>query len=558
MEGGGHPRARMLAVVAAALVWSSLATKQDAKPPMGKYESSTGHSRRLEGSDFLSTSLCELRDANASYAMGFEMNVADDMLVPYIFEKSVPGIAVLAMDEGRADSWGGGVNPEGSYFTYLLDSSVLGEGACDITKPTDGSKLCFPSADGTKNWTAVFMLGEGDAIAFMGCTPPPVSYFGYDVDIQYMLHDYPETVYAPGENFADTVNMIRVHTATGTPFDSPVLVVHTADDAAARSITDAYSRLGIIPEEAVNVHKLPPASMGPVRFFNRSSDWRETAPSVLTAILRASQPQVPEHYETFKAMFWPVRYYFSKDPASVAESPYDDYEYIKRDNGFDEQAAFAGKLRDLVKTVRAKLDSELGGIAKFQSTQGNWTAEGFYDDWDKFLADVTPDMTPLIPTRDATYNVGPAYGTPVGPATGLAAVGIMHTREDILGTLYQEVMIDVYRGDMQKLEFFQFWNQTRLEGSADMFFDGTGDEDDARNFFVVLALPGDGCERMGLAGKLNCVPLASLRVGGTFSAGSYPLVGERVYCAKDTGIGPGAVTGLPAHILSFETAYAEQ
>ena len=34
------------------------------------------------------------------------------------------------------------------------------------------------------NRTAIsFMLGPSDAIVFVGCTPPPVRYFSFDVDI---------------------------------------------------------------------------------------------------------------------------------------------------------------------------------------------------------------------------------------------------------------------------------------------------------------------------------------------------------------------------------------
>ena len=65
-----------------------------------------------------------------------------------------------------------GWDVDGAYLTYAFAEDALPDGMCDNVKT---GTLCAGEA---------FVLGPADAVAFYGCTPPPVAYFGFDAILQ--------------------------------------------------------------------------------------------------------------------------------------------------------------------------------------------------------------------------------------------------------------------------------------------------------------------------------------------------------------------------------------
>ena len=107
-------------------------------------------------------------------------NQVDSILIPKYFKKSVSGYYKIIVDEERGLDNGGGSNTFGSYGSFLFTGSdIFPEEFCNI--PTnDGTARCIPYTDS-------FILGPADAVVFIGCTPPSVRYFSFDVDVDTRL-----------------------------------------------------------------------------------------------------------------------------------------------------------------------------------------------------------------------------------------------------------------------------------------------------------------------------------------------------------------------------------
>eukprot|EP00968_Pinguiococcus_pyrenoidosus_P029433 scaffold8560_cov286-Pinguiococcus_pyrenoidosus.AAC.1 len=421
---------------------------------------------------------------------------------------------------------------------------LMPESACDSIVRANGEPVCAPAEDG-KVYAFNFFMGANDAMAFLGCTPPPMSYFGMDMDISMRFGDSADQTLYPGANFADALSYRRIHTASGSPFDSLALIVHSADQEAMRQVQAAYKDLGV-PQEAINGYQIPSSD---VRFFDRSEDWKEALPDTLIPLLRMAQPVNKAGYEQYKKLLWPVRFYIAKEPSSRPAHPF-DYQYLSRKNRFNEREQLGSAWTELVERVKSVLQEQHG--ARIRKEQpGSFRPFGFYDDWKAYLRTIDETSTPILPTRDGSYNVLQISDAMVESNTGLAAVGVVHARESTLDCAYQEAMLHVRSPRAPyRIESFVFWNQTDLAGSAKPFF--PSDDPAADDFFVVLALPGDGCRKLGLQEKPFCRRLESR---GPTLPKSFVTGGERVYVAKDSGIGPDADTAIPMTTLVFDVHF---
>ena len=67
-----------------------------------------------------------------------------------------------------------------------------------------------------------------------------MKYFGIDAYINTRYKTDSGYPFYPGTNFGDPVNLRTINTTdpdqTGVPFSKPVVVVHTADAAAAKAV----------------------------------------------------------------------------------------------------------------------------------------------------------------------------------------------------------------------------------------------------------------------------------------------------------------------------------
>ena len=274
------------------------------------------------------------------------------------FERVVDGFAFLATGSDNCNGTGGGTNCDGFYVTYGFDQAALPQGVCeDVPRhPTDCGDvkaklglcgLCMgpastPIGDNV-TFTANFVLGPADAVAWFGCTPPPSEYFGWDPIINARLNE--STAFYPGTNFGNALSFRRTNTsaatatddtdgtdgtndtdATAAPFAQPALVVHTADGAAAAAVAGAFTAApedggGGVAPEAVSTHALDAREIKFMKFFE-ADDWRSAGPDLLSMVFRATLP-LEGHEDAFdrdQAAVFPVRLFVGAAGAAAGEA----------------------------------------------------------------------------------------------------------------------------------------------------------------------------------------------------------------------------------------------
>lgn len=365
----------------------------------------------------------------------------------------------------------------------------------------------------------------------MGCTPPPVRYFSYDTYIDVRTTEqYPFYV---GQPFGDTVSH-RTINATGTEadpgnvFDEPMLLIHTGDGAAARAVSEAYVSSGGISAEAVSVRQIDAST---VRLWDRSGGktWQESQPDILSMVGRMTLPEKTSmvDYQKYEEQVWPVMFYFAYDDAPAKEPLQPPL--LSRDNDRvpDETEKFSASMAALHERVVQEYTT-IRGAGYLYTQDVNYTAEGFYDDWDVILANKNNDSF-VLDTRDALY------GSPimsdmhlVTPGCGAVAIGVIH--QLAMDAAYNSVGVSTLDPDSSSYIESHWFADIDLEGSAARYLPN---DDNARYMFAVDFMPP------GMCGPDDqwCVE---------FNQTSYDLpktrfvLGERVYCLQDTMIGPPA------------------
>lgn len=322
------------------------------------------------------------------------VKTADSLLVPHRFARSASGFLKIVQDESDGIEDGGVTNPLGAYSVFLFKSSdIFPPSACEL--PTyQGISVCGSGV------ASSFFLGPADAIAFVGCSPSPMRYFSYDMDILMRLTaEYP---FYPAQNFGDTINHRTINTTGDTPFMQPISVIFTADGAAASDVSKAYQHAGIA-SEAINVRQV---SSSIVNLWDRSDNktWQQAAPDLLDMINRISvpDPDATDDWEQYKNTVWPVRFYFAYDDQKAEEpldppiksrySPAVVNEYIEQGES----------LAQLEAAVTASFLARDGATFSHKLTL-NQTVFGYYDDWEQVLANENNDSF-ILPDRDAIYE----------------------------------------------------------------------------------------------------------------------------------------------------------
>ena len=272
---------------------------------------------------------------------------ADAALVPSRFARVATGVARFAYGDSTTNF---GTNPDGVYLAYFLDAdAALPDGMCDAIVTPMGPLCSGMFTRASANETSMFVLGPADAVAFYGCTPPAVRYFGWDVVLESRLAHDGQPQHDVGTNFGDALNHLRANASSRV--DGEVLVVHTADGDAARAVADGFEAAGA-SRAAANAHALDASVL---RLFDRSAGadaWAAVAPDVLFALLRASLPANRTALDEWAALEWPVRLYLAADDAAaaapLAPAP------APRENGFDEVAALSDAFVALQRAVVAR------------------------------------------------------------------------------------------------------------------------------------------------------------------------------------------------------------
>lgn len=230
---------------------------------------------------FFTKEQCSSADVGTLYGITNAIaSKVDSELVPSKFAKVSSGYFIMVVDESGGTATGGGQNPDGIYFSYVLNGDeVLPEGACAL-HAKDGGLQCGPYAN-YPNATLRFSLGPSDAIALVSCTPfAPMRYFSHDVLISMRTSTNPP--FYPGQCFGDTVSSLTINVSTPEDlFNSPSLIIHSADGAAADLVKSAYMKYRGIEEDAVSIRGIPGGN--PVNLWDRSKglDWRDSSPDLL-------------------------------------------------------------------------------------------------------------------------------------------------------------------------------------------------------------------------------------------------------------------------------------
>ena len=578
----------------------------------------------------LSPSQCSTESAMDlwSTASSIADAATEELLQSGAFDQVVNGFMFTVTTADNCNQTGGGTNCDGFYVTYGFDIKSLPDGFCDeIPKhPQDCGplkaalgvcRLCFsggsPLGENT-SWTANFVLAPGDAVAFFGCTPPPVEYFGWDPIVNARLNE--TNVYYPGTNFGNALSFRRTNTSDGTngskavvgsaipaPYSRPALVVHTADGSAAERVKSAFVSVGGVSPDAVTTHAL---DADVLNFVNRSrpaDDWRMDGygPDIISMIFRVTMAEegFEDAFKAYEGAIFPVRLFLASAGAPAAERltpavmPREVSESETLPTEAELLASTLDALADAVKSTFLANMSDSKPDATFVGvTEGKMAKFGYYDDWDAVFAAGDND-TFVAPTRDCTYSVGLTNASfalnklPPGHAGAGVIIGVVHTAAN--GTHANEVAYSAAglslfddTGCVNELNC-QSWrnsqrqtswlNHRQLLGSAGRYFDNANANAAAADgalvgqLFAMDFLPDGGCSSAAYAALHSdwCFeysaealrrfpdvpPVTDPPLLPVARHSILPLLGERVYSQVATDTGPAKGDLLAARLLHF-------
>jgi hypothetical protein len=523
----------------------------------------------------LSPEICKSYNSSLLYASTeATMKEMDKLLVPSQFARSIAGYyAVAVVDEEHGDESGGGTNTFGVYGTFIFPCEVLPADLNEDIASQKGPPYCDPAS----NQTMVFTAGPSDVIAFYQCSPPPVRYFSYDLCISARTtEEYP---FYPGQNFGDTISHFNLNTTTGTPFDSPSLVLQTGDWTSAETIADIVSGAGrrggggkpLIPRGAISSRAI---NSDVIEFWDRSSNesdddsddssnesWSFSRPDVLAFLARITTD--PERltadpaYSAYKKLVWPVRFYFAHDDQETAQRrkpamPAPKERCPATTEVVNEQLDFPPLLEELKNNIVSSYNESYGQSLSF--TIGlNFTTLGFYDDWAAVL-DRKDNYSYILCDRDAVYGMQENYLEPfqwprlADRTTKLVMIGVVHG--PLLNASYSSFGIDLYDNKMTALQSLWFMD-SQLTGSAARYFsEETLQKNEEKRELV------DHLFAIDFTGPGGCAQSPTPQWCVEFAESSYPKplirLGERVYGVAETTIGPCADTTIPSVALYFE------
>lgn len=456
------------------------------------------------------------------------------------------GFMHMIVDEADGEESGGGTNTFGCYGTTLFNGpSIFPDGVCDI--PTsEGDDRCGEDGTGA---TVSFMLGETDVLAMLMCTPPPVKYYSYDVDIATRLTEtYP---YYPGVNFGDPINYRNVNLENkDNVYNQPILVLHSYDNDAANEVADAYVDALGINRDSINIKGLSDT----VLYYDRTNNqtWYESQPDILSFIFRVTGPSNESmiDYKKYENITWPVQIFFnnnvftSKNPIPTSLT---DRESLNVPN---EKALYLDDFNAFHASVATQVLHDYSNATYRGEVWMTYSAAGFYDDWEDILDD-KDNSSFILPTRDATYGIGycsnqESYNCYLDEKTVAVLIGMLHT--PLLNASYSSVGLDVMLPSGTMLETHWLMDDD-LAGSADRYnLDGTLRNTDM--MFAIDFTPPGGCNSFQFNPKW-CVEFNS----STYAIDASMLMlfpGERIYSLSETMIGPSNTTAINSRVLIMD------
>ena len=524
------------------------------------------------GAQGLSNQMCKTYDKSLGLDAHSIVNAANELLPSYdIFS----GLLINIVDEEDGEDAGGGTNTEGSYQTTLFNGTeIFPAGICDIPD-NGGNPRCGTDSGGTIS----FLLGPADVLAFYLCSPPPMRYYSYDTIIATRLTEqYP---FYPGQPFGDTISNAKINISSSaddedddTAFDKPILIIQSADLAAAEAVANAYVATKKVDRAAISIRGI---DSGTVRLWDRSGgkSWQDSRPDILSIVSRMTMPydhpeaasgsesgsssaQKPlssfastRDYEEYKVLQWPAALYRADDEATalLPAKP----ALLSRGSDVNEVEMLSDVFAELKQSIiLSTADGALKGIQTVSLAE-----EGYYDDWDVVLERRNNDSF-AVPTRDAIYGLPVCLSDgacKLESTTSAVVIGVLH--RDVLQAAYNSVGVSVLNVRNNQYLETHWITDSDLRGSAKRYLDasasGRGSNAassmaNSDSLFAIDFRPPGKCE--GSAYPQWCVEFQedSLAQLGVVP---YLILGERVYAAGETAIGPCVNETIGAELLVF-------
>lgn len=501
----------------------------------------------------LTPNLCKNHDNDKLYATANSLfSSIDKALVPSHFKRVAEGYLITIEDESDGVADGGGTNTFGAYgsFYFPNGNDIFPPGMCNLVGHS-GTSIC----DINTTETLLFPLGPVDAIAFYGCTPPPMKYFSYDAYIGTRItEEYP---FYPGQNFGDSIShyTINVTNKATSVFNQPAVIIHSADAFAADMVSQAFvdNSAGAVTTNDISIRGIG----NPVRLLDRrgGKTWQEVKPDVLFAVSRYSVPDGDlnnTEYKSYKASYWPVRFYFADDEA-VAVSPMEPTLRSRYTNQLvDEVEIYLPSLDLLADSVISAFSDRYNEVPTVQGLL-NYTDIGNYDNWDYILDVLKDNSTFVVGTRDALY------GSPLFPDgadgfrfdtnTAVVLIGIQHT--PIQRATYSSIGVDLLNLVTGHVHETHWFLDSDLIGSAQRYLPADTSQDIANAMFAIDVLPYGACAKVPVNEVKWCYEFGKWTDSEIKVKFPFVVLGERIYCLNDTLIGPAANVTLSSRVIVF-------
>jgi len=476
------------------------------------------------------------------------------------------------------NGWGG-TNPDGAYLGFLMTDTdqTYPPGACDVLGKSYAGPACLPVPTPDPSFgdymTLNHLQGERDVVVYLGCTPPGVQYWNFDVDINVRYNQSVWDVktsdgvllransWMPGQNFADPVNNINTQIDPSTSV--PIAVLFSSDKANSALIEESIRGNGF---ENVFTVKMDASIYRPLRGnFNSSLDdddsWLQSKPDMLKEFIRMSildtdGPQL-EQNKAYRSVPFGVAQFIGLDGLADTHVPFTDDELRPRDRRTDYQGeedelgdAFAAalvKINDTQHALNFAYDENGTVIESFN----NW---GFYDDWEEVLA--YENGTYVLGTRDAVYGMPADDGSIAGLAVvarignvylpfKIIAAGVNHAKTGVAAQYHQYGMT-CFTSTLESEGEFDgnvriptVPNVTISEWIDDKYLEGSGSLiGDDRLYYREFVSSADLCDPDHLAAGI-CVELNLSNDKATGIDVLTCITGSRTYANKENfGMGP--------------------
>ena len=480
----------------------------------------------------LSPELCRSHSTELYATASTMLDQAAADILSMGYSKISNGVMVNVVDEDDGEDAGGGTNTNGSYQTIFFNGTdIFPPGICDIPGNTGD-----PRCDSESGSTLSFLLGPADVMVFIACTPPEMRYFSFDTIIDARLtEEYP---FYPGQPFGDTISNMNINTTNSDIFDQPVLVLHSADAAAATAVADLFVSAGIIDRESISIRYV---DADIVRLWDRSNgqSWEDSKPDILSFVSRMTMPISPG-YNDYKSILWPCRMYFADDK-SVAKDPVQSPPLKQRysDEVTNEVQTLSDAFLSLKKSIKDTFEGTFTGAQTV-----NYSEEGYYDDWDVVLERKNNDSF-AVPTRDAIYGLPVCLDDgecKLTESTGAVVIGVLH--RDVLPALYNSVgvsVMNIYTGQYSESHWLM---DTDLFGSAHRYLNDAV----AGSLYAVDFMPPGKCK--GVEEPQWCIEFNSSSMPH-IGHNPYLILGERIYGVVETKVGPSENSTLGTELLVF-------